>query len=153
MAAHVGRIEGFVVVAFVLGVALAAPFADSQSFAGRTTQEIVSSNYRAQAGLTGDDVIARMLERNRLRNEQLQRYSLVRTYEIRNPEGKLAAQAVVHVDYRAPAKKKIDKTTERGSRLVRHTGFDRLIQSDAETSSGRRQHHTATPTPTYTSPP
>ncbi len=150
MAAHVGRIEGFVVVAFVLGVALAAPFADSQSFAGRTTQEIVSSNYRAQAGLTGDDVIARMLERNRLRNEQLQRYSLVRTYEIRNPEGKLAAQAVVHVDYRAPDKKKFDKTSEEGSRIVRHMVFDRLMQSESETSSGRERHDSAITTTNYT---
>src|SRR5258708_386569 len=143
MAAHVGRIEGFVVVAFALGVVLAARFEDSQSFAGRTTQEIVSSNYRAQAGLTGDDVIARMLERNRLRNEQLQRYSLVRTYEIRNPEGKLAAQAVVHVDYRAPDKKKFDKTSEEGSRIVRHMVFDRLMQSESETSSGRERHDSA----------
>ncbi len=150
MAAHVGRIEGFVVVAFVLGVALAAPFADSQSFAGRTTQEIVSSNYRAQAGLTGDDVIARMLERNRLRNEQLQRYSSVRTYEIRNPEGKLAAQAVVHVDYRAPDKKKFDKTSEEGSRIVRHMVFDRLMQSESETSSGRERHDSAITTTNYT---
>ncbi len=150
MAAHVGRIEGFVVVAFVLGVALAAPVAESQSFAGQATQEIVSSSYRAQAGLTGDDVIARMLERNRLRNEQLQRYSSVRTYEIRNPEWKLAAQAVVHVDYRAPDKKKFDKTSEEGSRIVRHMVFDRLMQSESETSSGRERHDTAITTTNYT---
>jgi hypothetical protein len=50
-------------------------------------------------GLTGDDIIEKMLDCNRLRNAQLQRFSAVRTYEIRNLEGKLAAQAVVCVAY------------------------------------------------------
>jgi len=109
MAAHVGRIEGLVVVAFILGVASAAPIAESQSSAAQTTQEIVSSNYGAPDGLTGDDVIAKMLERNRFRNEQLQRYSAVRTYEIRNAEGKLAAQALVQVEYRAPDKNNVQQ--------------------------------------------
>ena len=150
MTVHVGRIEGLIVVVLLLGAASTAPVAESQSFAGQTTREIVSSIYRAPAGLTGDDVIARMLERNRLRNEQLQRYSAVRTYEIRNPEGKLAAQAVVHVDYRAPDKKKFDKTSEEGSRIVRHMVFDRLMQSESETSSGREHHDSAITTTNYT---
>jgi outer membrane lipoprotein-sorting protein len=149
MAARVGRIERMVVVAFVLGVASAAPVAKSQSFAGRTTHEIVSSNYRAPAGLAGDNIIAKMLERNRFRNEHLQRYSAVRTYEIRNPEGKLAAQAVVHVDYWAPDKKRFDKTSEEGSRIVRHMVFDRLIQSETETSSGREDHDSAITSANY----
>src|SRR5260370_38348424 len=94
MAAHVGRIEGLVVVAFILGVASAAPIAESQSSAGQTTQGMVSSNYGAPDGLTGDDVIAKMLARNQFRNAQLQRYSSVRTYERRNARVKLAAQAL-----------------------------------------------------------
>src|SRR5713226_5222454 len=150
MAAHVGRIEGLVVVAFILGVASAAPIAESQSSAAQTTQEIVSSNYGAPDGLTGDEVIAKMLERNRLRNEQLQRYSAVRTYEIRNAEGKLAAQAVVGVEYRAPDKKTFNKTSEKGSGIVRHLVFDRLMQSESETSSGREHHDSAITTTNYT---
>jgi hypothetical protein len=108
------------------------------------------SNYSAPAGLTGDDVITRMLERNRSRNEQLRRYSAVRTYEIRNPEGKLAAQAVVRVDYRAPDKKAFNKTYEKGSGIVRHLVFDRLIQSESETSSGREHRNSAITTANYT---
>src|SRR5260221_9890814 len=150
MAAHVGRIEGFVVVAFILGVASAAPIAESQSSAAQTTQEIVSSNYGAPDGLTGDDVIAKMLERNRFRNEQLQRYTAVRTYEIRNAEGKLAAQALVQVEYRAPDKKTFNKTSEKGSGIVRHLVFDRLIQSEGETSAGREHHNSAITTANYT---
>src|SRR5712671_6774792 len=150
MAAHIGRIERLVVVTFILGAASAAPVTKAQSFAGATTREVGLSNYSGLAGLTADDVIAGMLERNRLRNEQLRRYSAVRTYEIRNPEGKLAAQALVRVEYQAPDKKTFNKTSEKGSGLVRHLVFDRLMQSEGETSSGREHHDSAITTTNYT---
>jgi outer membrane lipoprotein-sorting protein len=150
MAGQIGRIEGVVAIALILGAASAAPVTKAQSFAGATTRELGLSNYNAPSDLTGDDIIARMLERNRLRSEQLQRYSAVRTYEIRNPEGKLAAQAVVRVEYQAPGKKTFNKTSEKGSGIVRHLVFDRLIQSESETSSGREHHDSAITTTNYT---
>jgi hypothetical protein len=150
MAGQIGRIEGVVAIALILGAASAAPVTKAQSFAGATTRELGLSNYNAPSDLTGDDIIARMLERNRLRSEQLQRYSAVRTYEIRNPEGKLAAQAVVRVEYQAPGKKTFNKTSEKGSGIVRHLMFDRLIQSESETSSGREHHDSAITTTNYT---
>jgi hypothetical protein len=150
MAGHIRRIKGVVAIALILGAASAAPAAKCQSSAGPATREMALSNYSAPAGLTGDQVIEKMLERNRLRNEQLQRYSAVRTYEIRNLEGKLAAQAVVRVDYRAPDKKTFNKTSEKGSGIVRHLVFDRLMQSESETSSGREHRNSAITTANYT---
>src|SRR5260370_39747762 len=93
MAAHIGRIERLVVVAFILGAASAAPVTKAQTFAGATTREVGLSNYSAPAGLTADDVIARMLERNRLRNEQLRRYLAGPADEIKKPDGEIAAAA------------------------------------------------------------
>ncbi len=150
MAGQIGRIEGVVAIALILGAAPAAPITKAQSFASATTRELGLSNNSAPAGLTGDDVIARMLERNRLRNEQLKRYSAVRTYEIRNPEGKLAAQAVVRVEYQASDKRTFNKTSEKGSEIVRHLVFDRLIQSESATSSGREHHDSAITSANYT---
>jgi outer membrane lipoprotein-sorting protein len=149
MAADFGRIEGLVVLAFILGAASAA-LADSQDAAGQRAQEVALSSDRTPVGLTGDEVIAQMLQRNLLRNQQLQQYSAVRTYEIRNLEGKVAAQAVVRVEYRAPDKKTFSKTSEKGSSIVRHLVFDRLIQSESETSSGREHHNSAITTTNYT---
>jgi hypothetical protein len=149
MAAHFGRIERMVVLAFILGAASAAP-ADSQDAAGQMAQEMALSSDRAPVGLTGDEVIAQMLQRNLLRNQQLQQYSAVRTYEIRNTEGRVAAQAVVRVEYRAPDKKTFSKTSEKGSSIVRHLVFDRLIQSESDTSSGREHHDSAITTTNYT---
>src|SRR5260370_20550955 len=149
MAGHVRRSKGVVAIALILGAASATPVAKCQSSAGPASPEMALSNYSAPSGLTGDDVIAKMLERNRLRNEQLQRYSAVRTYEIRKLDGKLAAQEVVRVDYQAPDKKTFEKTSEKGSGIVRHLVFDRLIQSESETSSGQEHHDSAITTTNY----
>jgi hypothetical protein len=150
MAIQIGQRKTRVVIALVLGAAPAASFAQSQSFASQPPAEAAPSGYKAPMGLTGDDIIGKMLKRNRLRNDQLQRYSAVRTYEIRNLEGKVAAQAVVRVDYEAPDKKTFSKTSEKGSGIVRHLVIDRLIQSEGETSAGREHHNSAITTTNYT---
>ena len=150
MAIHFGRFERVAAIAFMLGAASAASIAQGQRVASQTLEGPALRGYSAPTGLTGDEVVARMLKRNRLRNEQLQRYSAVRTYEIRNPEGKLAAQAVVRVDYQAPDKKTFNKTSEKGSGIVRHLVFDRLIQSESETTSGREHHDSAITAANYT---
>ena len=150
MGIHHRRFTKRLVIIFVLVATPATLFAQSQSITGRTTEGTAPSAYTAPVGLTGDDIIAKMLERNRLRNEQLQRYSAVRTYVIRNLEGKLAAQAVVRVDYEAPDKKTFNKTSEKGSGIVRHLVFDRLIQSESETSAGRERHNSAITSANYT---
>jgi len=149
MAIQLGRARELVAIAFVLGATSAASTAQSQSFVSQPPAEDTWSTYSAPAGLTGDEIVARMLERNRLRNERLRRYSAVRTYEIRNSEGKLAAQAVVSVEYRAPDKKTFNKTSEKGSGIVRHLVFDRLMQSESETSSGREHRNSAITTANY----
>jgi len=150
MAIQVGRCGRLVAIALVLGATQGSLFAESQDFASRAAEEAAPADYIAPMGLTGDDIIGKMLERNRLRNEQLQRYSAVRTYVIRNFEGKLAAQAVVRVDYEAPDKKTFNKTSEKGSAIVRHLVFDRLIQSEGETSAGREHHNSAITGANYT---
>jgi outer membrane lipoprotein-sorting protein len=150
MANQVEHWKRWLLITLLLGAAPAVLKAQSLSFADKTSTETGLPAYSAPVGLTGDDVIAKMLERNRLRNEQLQRYSAVRTYEIRDREGKLAAQAVVEVDYEAPDKKTFHKTSEKGSGIVRRLVFDRLLQSEGETSSGREHHDSAITNANYT---
>jgi outer membrane lipoprotein-sorting protein len=150
MAINVGRVRKLISTAFVLGATSAASMAQGQGFVSQPPTEDARLTYGAPVGVTSDEIVAQMLERNRLRNEQLRRYSAVRTYEIRNSEGKLAAQAVVRVDYQAPDKKIFNKTSEKGSGIVRHLVFDRLIQSESETSSGREHRNSAITTANYT---
>lgn len=143
MKVHIGSYKRCFVIAFILGATSVVSAAQGQSFAAKTPEETAGSGYGASMALAGDHIIEKMLERNRARNERLQRYSAVRTYEIRNTQGKLAAQTVVHVDYEAPDKKTFNKTSEKGSGIVRHLVFDRLIDSEGETSSGREHHDSA----------
>ena len=150
MTGHGRRIKGLVAIVFILGTTSAVSTAQDQSSGGQTAAVETQLTYTAPAGLTGDEIVAKVLERNRLRNEQLQRYAAVRTYEIRNLEGKLAAQAVVRVDYQAPDKKTFKKTSEKGPGIVRYLVFDRLIQSESETSSGREHHNSAITAANYT---
>src|SRR5229473_3132392 len=150
MGIHFGRFAKLVAVIFVSGVTSIAPVAQGQSSASETAEVGARLTDGAPVSLTSDEIVAKMLERNHLRNEQLRRYSAVRTYEIRNLEGKLAAQAVVRVDYEAPDKKTFNKTSEKGSGIVRHLVFDRLIQSEGETSAGREHHNSAITPANYT---
>ena len=151
MSVQSGRWKRCVLITVVLGAASAASMAQSQGFAGKPRVETTAPlGLGRPVGLTGDDIIREMLEHNRLRNVELQRYSAVRTYEIRSVDGKLAAQAVVRVDYEAPDKKRFRKTSEKGSGIVRHLVFDRLLQSEGETSSGREHHDSAITPANYT---
>lgn len=136
------RKRGFV-IAFILGTTSVASAAQGQSFTAKAPDEMARSTYGAPMAMTGDNIIAKMRERNGVRGERLQRYSSVRTYEVRNLQGKLAAQTVVRVDYEAPDKKTFNKTSESGSGIVRHLVFDHLIQSEGETSSGQEHHNSA----------
>jgi outer membrane lipoprotein-sorting protein len=150
MRIHFERFAKLVTILFVLGVTSLASVAQGQSYASETTEVGARLTDAASVGLTSDEIVAKMLARNHLRNEQLRRYSAVRTYEIRNLEGKSAAQAVVRVDYEAPDKKTFNKTSEKGSGIVRHLVFDRLIQSEGETSAGREHHDSAITAANYT---
>jgi len=150
MGNHFGQFAKLVAIIFALGITPATSIAQSQSSASQTEEVGAQLTDAAPVGLTSDEIVAKMLARNHLRNEQLRRYSAVRTYEIRNLEGKLAAQAVVRVDYEAPDKKTFNKTSEKGSGIVRHLVFDRLIQSEGETSAGREHHDSAITAANYT---
>lgn len=144
MATRFAYSSRWVFFACLLGIAPAA-FAQGNSFVTRPEANKPPSVYTSPpASLTShEDVIARLLERNRFRSSQLQSYSEVRTYEIRNSEGTLSAQAVVRVNYEAPDKKNFSKVSERGSLIVRHLVFDRLMQGESETTSGGEHHDSA----------
>src|SRR5579863_1713119 len=72
MTAHFGRIEGLVLVAFILGLASGAPIAATQDAADQLAPpEMALPSDTAPVGPTADEVIAQMLQRNLLRNQQL----------------------------------------------------------------------------------
>lgn len=121
----------------------------AQELPSGTRLEATGSLQPPPRGLTGDDVIAKLLDHNKLQNAALQRYSELRKYEVRDTKGKLAAQSVVRVDYRAPSARTFQKDSEKGSRLVRRLVFNRLISAETETGAGREHHDSAITTANY----
>src|SRR5258707_13703811 len=91
MAIQIGQRKTRVVIALLLGTAPAASFAQSQSFASQPPAEAAPSGYTAPMGLTGDDIIRKIMEPTRLRNGQWQRYSAVRTYATSTLGAKIGA--------------------------------------------------------------
>lgn len=126
------------------------PAVAKQRASANTTQGTVALLQPPPPGLTGDKVIAKLLDHNKLQNARLRQYSVVRKYEVRNTQRKLAAQAIVLVDYHAPSTKTFQKTSEKGSWVVRHLVFDRLISAEkTETVTGREHHDSAITTANY----
>jgi len=88
------------------------------------------SNSSAPAGLTADDIIARMLEHNRFRNEHLQRYRQSgRTRSETRREIGGAGRRTRGLP--GAGQETFNKTSEEGSGIVRHLVFDRLYRARA----------------------
>jgi hypothetical protein len=87
--------------------------------------------------ITDDEIFSRLLEHNHQRDIELRQYSAVRTYMVTNDRGKVHAEAVVLIEYRAPGTKTFTTTSEEGSWIVRSMVFKRLMESEVETAAGR----------------
>jgi outer membrane lipoprotein-sorting protein len=104
---------------------------------GPAAGQIISPLQAPSGTMTGDELFAKLLQHSRVRDLRLQQYSAVRKYEVTNDKGKVYAEETVQVEYRAPDRKTFVIESEKGSKLVRDLVLKRLIESEAETSSGR----------------
>ena len=118
----------------------------AQSGQTESPQEPVTQLGPPAPGLSGDEIFRELLQHNDIRNVELKQYSAVRTYEVRNPSGKVYARQVVQLDYRAPDTKMFMTRFEEGSGLVRHMVFKRLIESETDAAAGK-EHHDSSITP------
>jgi hypothetical protein len=87
--------------------------------------------------LTGEEIFEHLIEHNHQRDSRLQRYSVIRTYEVSNPEGRIYGEKIVELHYDAPDRKTFITRSEQGSWLVRHLVLDRLTESEELTASGK----------------
>jgi len=140
---EISRFESLLALASMMTVLLGAPVVRAQSFLGEESVAPAPSKYRTVEGLAADEIVERMIERNRLRDEHLQSYSAIRTYEIQDSRGQVSARAIVRVDYHAPGTKTFQKLSEDGSWEIRKLVFDRLLEGEEETSSSQERSETA----------
>ena len=101
-------------------------------------------------GMTGDLILAKLLENNHLREARLQQYSVPRTYRVQNDKGKVRAETQVVLHYRAPGTKEFKIVSEKGSGLIRSRVFKPLMESEVETAAGRNRHDSSISPNNYT---
>lgn len=110
----------------------------------------VSAEHPTTVELTGDIVIAKLLERNRQREARLQRYSVPSTYRVKDVKGKVSAEVKVLLRYRAPDTKEFKIISEKGSKLIRSRVFKPLMELEVETAAGRNRFDSSVTPDNYT---
>jgi hypothetical protein len=99
-----------------------------------------------QPGVAGDQIFAELVAHNEARNAQLLEYTSLRTYQVVDLQGKVHAQEIGQMEYRAPDKKTFVVTSEEGSGLIRHMALNPLIASEIATAAGK-EHQDSSITP------
>lgn len=94
-------------------------------------------------GMTGKAIVETMRLRERLRRAELEEYSDLRVYEVRDRSGKVLAREAVTMHYLTPGREFFTTQAASGSWLVRDLVFKRLIESEKITSDGREHHDSA----------
>ena len=77
-------------------------------------------------------------------------YTAFRTYQVVDLKGKVHAEEIGRMEYRAPDQKKFVVTSEKGSALVRRLALNALIASEIETTAGKQHHDSAISPANYT---
>jgi hypothetical protein len=101
-------------------------------------------------GVTAPQIFDELLAHNAFRAATLVSYTALRTYQVVDLQGKVHAEEVGQMEYRAPDQKKFAVMSEKGSALVRRLALNALIASEIETAAGKQHHDSAITPANYT---
>jgi hypothetical protein len=91
----------------------------------------------ARPEATPEGIFTELMRHNEQRNAELRSYSEMRSYSVTDPTGRVHAEAVVRLDYRAPDAKSFVPISEKGSAVVRHLVLNRLMESEIDAAAGK----------------
>jgi hypothetical protein len=135
----------FLVAATLVAVTTFMVDADAQLNQG-SELELTAPFEPLRPGVAESEIFAELVARNQLRNAALLDYTAQRTYQVADLNGKVHAEEIGRMDYRAPDKKSFGVTSEKGSGLIRRMALNPLIASEIEAASGK-EHHDSSITP------
>jgi len=95
-------------------------------------------------------LFSELLTHTEIRNAALAGYTEQRTYQVTDLTGRVRAQEVGQMEYRAPDKKTFVTTSESGSVLVRSLALNPLIASEIDAASAKQHHDSAITPANYT---
>ena len=105
--------------------------------------ELTTTLEPLRRGITASQIFDELLAHNALRAATLLNYTAFRTYQVVDMEGKVHAEEIGRMEYRAPDQKKFVITSEKGSVLVRRLALSALIASEIETTAGKQHQDSA----------
>src|SRR5258708_29128348 len=74
----------------------------------------------------------------------------MRSYSVSDQKGKVHAETVVRLNYRAPDSKSFVPISEKGSAVVRRLVLNRLMESEVEAASGKSHQDSSISSANYT---
>lgn len=153
MAPTLSRVSHVVQACILLALAavlLPTPPLNSQEKPTSDAQQNEATVRPAQPGVTAEHIFTELVRRNDLRNTELKSYSETRSYSVSDQNGKVHAESVVRLDYRAPDSKSFAPISEKGSAVVRHLVLNRLMESEVEAASGKSHRDSSISAANYT---
>ena len=139
------KIARYLVPCAVLALVSFAGSAEAQ-FQRTSETGSLNSLEPSRPGISSDRVFAELVAHNETRTADLLEYDSSRTYQVIDSNGKVCAEEIGHMEYRAPDKKIFVVASEGGSGIIRHLALNSLIASEIETASGN-EHHDSSITP------
>jgi hypothetical protein len=94
-------------------------------------------------GITEGGVVAELEAHNDMRKSALQDYTALRTYQVTDLKGKVHAEEVGRMEFRAPDHKWFVTTSEKGSGMIRRMALNPLIDSEVQAAAGKEKRDSA----------
>lgn len=105
-----------------------------------TTSDTGTALDPVRTGASAEQVLADLDAHNEMRKSALRDYTVQRTYRLADAKGKVHAEEIGRMEFRAPDQKQFVLMSESGSGIIRHRALNPLISSEIEAAAGK-QHH------------
>lgn len=140
------------VAATMAAMATLAPDAEAQ-LTPESEADLAGPLQPLRPGVTESQLFSELLTHNQLRSAALLEYTALRTYQVIDLKGKVHAQEIGRMEYRAPDKKTFVVTSEGGSGLIRRLALNPLIASEIEAAAGKEHRDSSLTPANYTLDP
>jgi hypothetical protein len=144
------KIKAFPLVFVLFSLMLNLSGARAQSDRERSGADVSAPIEPLSPDIDENRLFSELLTHNELRNAALAGYTEQRTYQVTDLTGRVRAQEIGQMEYRAPDKKTFATTSESGSVLVRRLALNPLIASEIDAASGKQHHDSAITPANYT---
>jgi len=143
------RVKRFFVGAAFLAVTTFAAGANAQ-LNQQDQLELRTPLEPLRPGVSAVQIFDKLSAHNALRSARLLNYTALRTYQVVDPKGKVNAEEVGRMEYRAPDQKRFVVKSGSGSGLIRHLALNPLIASEIETAAGKQYRDSTISPANYT---